>query len=347
MGMIHALHVHELAAESDLCELTCVATTDRQAADTFLSLSGTATPVFDSIDALAQSGLCEVAVVATNTSLHREHALMMIEAGCRIFLEKPLTGTLDGDREFAALLERHHPNALMLGFQRRFDEPTCLAKQLIDEGAIGRIFKIYSALEDSGPAPNGFNSPGILPDMAVHNVDEILWFTGRMPKRGMAIGSRIFSHRLTTCQEDFDDALMLLDFGDELIGQIQVSRNHVSGYRGETVIYGEKGQIHIGRFNQRLLEVIVEAYGARDASQPIASRTFHTRRYEQPLPEFIDRYGAAYKEEIKTFLERCRSGEPFPITHRDGLRAQEVVAGAMRASIRDSDMATIGYLTLD
>jgi predicted dehydrogenase len=343
MGMIHALHIHELAQESDLCRLTCVSTTDQQAADTFLSLSGTSTPVFSDIQLLANSGLCDVTVIATNTPLHREHSLLMIQAGQRVFLEKPLTGSLQGDREFAELLEREHPQSLMLGFQRRFDAPTLFAKQLIDQGAIGRVFKIYSSLEDSGPAPNGFASPGILPDMAVHNVDEVVWLSGRKPRLAMALGSRIYSHRLTTCQEDFDDALMLLDFGDELIAQIQVTRNHVAGYRGETVIYGERGLIRIGCFNQKLLEVTVEAYGTREAKEPLAFKEFEMRRYDQPLPEFIDRYGAAYKDELRTFLECCRTGKPFPITHRDGLRAQEIVAAAMNASIKKEDMAAIHY----
>jgi predicted dehydrogenase len=341
--MIHALHIHELAQESSLCRLACVSSIDQRAAATFLSLRGTSTPVFSDIHQLAASGLCDVAIIATNTPLHREHSLLMIQAGQRVFLEKPLTGSLQGDREFAALLERDHPNALMLGFQRRFDAPTLFAKQLIDQGAIGRIFKIYSALEDSGPAPDGFASPGILPDMAVHNVDEVVWFSGRKPVSALAVGSRIYSHRLTTCQEDFDDALMLLDFGDQLIAQIQVTRNHVSGYRGETVIYGEHGMIRIGCFNQKLLEVTVEAFGTRDATEPLASRKFEMRRYDQPLPEFIDRYGAAYKEELRTFLECCRTGSPFPITHRDGLRAQEIVSAAMSASIKKEDMAAINY----
>jgi myo-inositol 2-dehydrogenase/D-chiro-inositol 1-dehydrogenase len=346
MGMIHALHIHELAQESNLCRLAAVSTLDKQAAENFHSLIDASTPVFENIEALAKSNTCDVAVIATNTDLHREHSFLMIRAGMRVFQEKPLTGTLQGDREYAALLEREYPHALMLGFQKRFDAPLLYAKQLIDEGAIGRVFKIYTALEDSGPAPNGFNSPGILSDMAVHNVDEIVWFSGRKPVSALAIGSRVFNHRHTTCNEDFDDALMLLDFGDELIGQLQVSRNHVSGYRGETVVYGEKGQIHLGRFNQKLLEVIVEAYGTRDAKQPIALKTFEMRRYNQPLPEFIDRFGAAYKEELRTFLECCRSNQPFPITHRDGLRAQEIIAGAMKAPIRKEDMARIEYSKL-
>ena len=346
MGMIHALHLHELAEEKKLCRLTCVSTTDRPAAEKFLAMTGATLPVFDDIAEMARAHLCDATVVATNTPLHREHALLMIEVGQRVFLEKPLTGTLEGDRSFAKLLDRDHPHSLMLGFQRRFDGPTLLAKQFIDQGAIGRVFKIYSALEDSGPAPNGFSSPGILADMAVHNVDEVLWLSGRRPELAMAVGSRIYSHRLTTCKEDFDDALMLLDFEEELTAQIQVTRNHVSGYRGETVIYGEKGMIRIGCFNQKLLEVTVEAYGMRDAKEPIAVKTFQMRRYHQPLPEFIDRYGAAYKEELRVFLECVLSGEPFPVTHADGLRAQEIVAAAMNASVEKQDMARIQYLKL-
>jgi myo-inositol 2-dehydrogenase / D-chiro-inositol 1-dehydrogenase len=347
MGMIHALHLHELEQEDHHFRLTCVATTDTRAAETFLSLSRAATPVFANIDALAKSDLWDVAVIATNTPLHREHALKLIRAGHRVFIEKPLTGTIDGDRELALLLERDHPQALMLGFQRRFDAPTLYAKSLIDQGMIGRVFKIYSALEDSGPAPNGFSSPGILADMAVHNVDEVVWLSGRKPKLALAVGSRIFSHRLTTCNEDFDDGLMLLDFGDELIGQIQVSRNHVSGYRGETIIFGEKGMIRVGCFRQNLLEVTVEAYGGRDRTEPIAFKNFVMRQYDQPLPEFIDRYGAAYKQELKAFLKCCQNEEPFPVTHRDGLRAQEIVAGAMKSLIRKEDMGRIEYLELD
>ena len=347
MGMIHALHLHELEQEDNLCRLTCVSTADRQAARNFLSLTRASTPVFDDIDELAESGLFDVAVIATNTPLHREHALKLIGKGCRVFLEKPLTGTMDGDRDLAVLLEREHPHVLMLGFQRRFDEPTLFAKSLIDQGTIGRIFKIYSALEDSGPAPNGFASPGILADMAVHNVDEVVWLSGRKPVSALAVGSRVFSHRLTTCNEDFDDGLMLLDFGDDLISQIQVSRNHVSGYRGETVIYGEKGLVRIGCFRQKLLEVSVEAYGSREGKGPFAIKNFVMRRYDQPLPEFIDRYGAAYKEELRTFLRCCKSGEDFPVTHRDGLRAQEIVSGAMKASIRKEDMGRIDYMELD
>jgi myo-inositol 2-dehydrogenase/D-chiro-inositol 1-dehydrogenase len=188
---------------------------------------------------------------------------------------------------------------------------------------------VFSALEDSNPAPNGYNSGGILPDMSVHNVDEILWLTGRMPTKALAVGSRLYSHALTTCREDFDDALLCLWFDNDLSAQIQVSRNHVSGYRVETIIFGEEGQIHVGRFDQRLTTITVEAYGRRGRSEPIAFKTFAMREYDQPLPEFVDRFGHAYKAELAAFVECCRKGASFPTTHRDGLRAQQVISAGM------------------
>jgi myo-inositol 2-dehydrogenase / D-chiro-inositol 1-dehydrogenase len=341
MGPIHALHVQELAQETGNCTLAALIDLDVTHARRVATDIGCDAPIFASLDEFVKAGICDTTVVVTPTGNHREHAATLIAAGHRVLLEKPLTGTLEADREFAAQLDREHPNALMLAFQRRFDGPLQYARELMHGGAIGRVFKVYSSLEDSNPAPNGYQSGGILPDMSIHNVDEVLWLTGRMPRAALAIGSRIYSHRLTTCQEDFDDALLYLWFDDELIAQVQVSRNHVSGYRNETVIFGEEGQIHVGRFEQKPLDVVVEAYGRRGGSEPLALRTFRMRDYGRPLPEFIDRFGPAYKAELAAFIDCCRSNQPFPTSHRDGLRAQQVISAGMQAVITPAHAAEV------
>lgn len=340
MGQIHALHAAELARDTQTCELVALADLDIGRARRIAGDIGCNVPIFSSIEDLARAKICDAAVVVTPTENHRAHAALMIQTGHRVLLEKPLTGAVEADREFAAQLDRYHPDSLMLAFQRRFDMPLQRAKELIESGAIGRVFKIYSALEDSNPAPNGYKSGGILPDMSIHNVDEILWLTGRMPRSAAVIGSRIYSHRLTTCQEDFDDALLYLWFEGELVAQVQVSRNHVSGYRNETVIFGEEGQIHVGHFEQKPFEVLVEAYGRRTRTQPLAHHVFKMRDYGQPLPEFV-RFGPAYKAELADFIECCRTGAPFSSTHRDGLRGQEVISAGMQAVINSEQAARV------
>jgi len=341
MGIVHALHVQELERETGNCSLAALVDINAERAREVAASLDSQVPVFTSLQDFVNAGISNATVVVTPTGEHRENAATLLGAGHRVLLEKPLTGALDADREFSAQLDRDHPHGVMLAFQRRFDGPNQYARELMHGGAVGRIFKIYSSLEDSNPAPNGYQSGGILPDMSVHNVDEILWLAGKMPRAALAIGSRIYSHRLTTCQEDFDDALLYLWFDGEMVAQVQVSRNHVSGYRVETMIFGEEGQIHVGRFEQNPFEVVVEAYGRRGRAEPIAKRVFATRDYGRPLPEFIDRFGPAYKAELAAFIECCRTGQPFPTSHRDGLRAQQVISAGMERVITPQQAAQV------
>ncbi|MGA2738736.1 MAG: Gfo/Idh/MocA family oxidoreductase [Bryobacteraceae bacterium] len=341
MGAVHALHLCELAREGVPCSLAALVDLDRERAGGVAAEMGLQVPVFAGVEEFAAAGICNATVLVTPTPLHRETATALISAGHRILLEKPLTGAVESDREFAAELNRNAPHSVMLAFQRRFDAPLQYAKELIDSGAIGRVFKIYSSMEDSNPAPDGYKSGGLLPDMAIHNVDEILWLSGKMPRTVLAVGSNIYSHRLTTCQEDFDDALLYLWFADETVAQVQVSRNHVSGYRVETLIFGAEGQIHVGRFDQQPFEIVVEAYGRRGRTEPLAHRAFRMREYGHALPEFVDRFGPAYKTELAAFIDCCRADSPFPTSHRDGLRAQEVIAAGMRGMLAERNGAPV------
>lgn len=335
MGVVHALHVCELASEGVPCALAALVDVDISRAERFVAEMGIDVPVFSRLEEFASAGVCNATVVVTPTQEHRETASTLIAAGHRVLLEKPLTGAVESDREFAADLDRNAPHSLMLAFQRRFDGPLRYAKELIDSGLIGRVFKICSSMEDSNPAPDGYRSGGLLADMAIHNVDEILWLSGQMPRTALAVGARIYSHRLTISHEDFDDALLYLWFHGELVAQVQVGRNHVSGYRVETLIFGEEGQIHVGHFEQKPFEILVEAYGRRGRQEPLAYRTFRMRDSRLPVPEFVDRFGPAYKAELAAFIDCCGTGSPFPACHRDGLRAQEVIAAGMQALITE------------
>ena len=340
IGVVHARHVQQLAA-TGVCRLVALVDCDRPRADTLaaeLQTESDSIRTFASIEELVASGISNAAVVSTPTDQHRQHAEALIAAGHRILLEKPLTDSLDSDREFVSTLNKTAPNALMLAFQRRFDRPLVRAKQLLDEGAIGRPFKLVSVMEDSRPVPPGYRSGGLLQDMSVHNVDEALWLTGQTPTAALATGARLYSHRLSTANEDFDDGSLQIWFGPEMMAQIHVSRNHVPGYRVETWIFGEEGNIHVGHFEQKG-EVVVEAYGRE---QRLARDVFLLADYGRDCPEFVARFGQAYRDELASFVERCRSGEPFAVNQNDGLRAMEVIDAGLRSLMTRDEASRIG-----
>ncbi len=344
IGEFHALHAQELARDEGSCELVAVVDLDREKAQHLAkrmsALQTKPVQAFATVDELLSSGASEAAVICSPTANHREHAEALIKANQPVLLEKPLTGSLTDGREFAAFLKQNHPHALMLAFQRRFDAALVHAKRLLDNGHIGRPFKIVSVLEDSGPLPDGYNSPGLLPDMSVHNVDEVLWLSGAKPTAVAGFGMRLHSCALASVEEDYDDALLGMWFDDDLAAQVHVSRNHVSGYRTETWIFGDEGQIHIGLFQQDFDSIAVEAYGE---TRVIERRVFPLRNYGRPVPEFIDRFGLAYKAELADFIEQLGQGKPFCVNQEDGLRAMEVIEAGMRSLRGREDGVAVEY----
>jgi predicted dehydrogenase len=342
MGWVHARHILELERQEGVCKLVAIVDKDPSRTDRFVAEMGYNGSVFATVPGYAAANLCQATMIVSPTENHQEHASILVKAGHRVITEKPLTGTLEGDAAFCAELDRDYPNAVMLAFQRRFDGALAYAQELMTLGQIGRVFKVYSALEDSGPPPDGYQSGGILPDMSVHNVDEILWLAGgRMPDRALVVGSLLYNQRVASCKEDFDDAMLYMWFGEDLLGQVQVTRNHVSGYRVESIIYGEQGQIQIGHFDQRPDEIVVEAYGRRGSAEPLARRVFPGGKGGPGAPEFVDRFGPAYKREVEVFIDCVRRGVPFPTSHRDGLRAQQVIAAGMTAAYTREKAAVV------
>ena len=328
IGVFHARHIQELARETGQCELVAVAdtyadTAVRVAAALQVDREGEIR-AFKNVFDLAAANLIDAAFIASRTEDHERDARTLIDAGCRVLLEKPLTDSLASAKAFVADLNRDaaHKNALMLAFMRRFDPPLLKVKELIDQNAIGKIFKIVSILEDPIPPPEGYNSAGLLSDMAVHNCDEILWLLGgRMPEYVAAYGSNIYNSTISTVREDYDDAFLQMWFPGRLIGQVTVSRNHVAGYRNATWVYGDQGVIHVGHFQENPLAVEVEAYGRNGI---IHKETITLRDYGPAAPVFVTRFGESYKNELADFVAHCIADTPFSVTHEDGYNAMRI-----------------------
>ncbi len=334
IGVFHAQHIQELSLEGGDCELVAVVDPHQ---DTAARVAGRLQEgqevkiyAFARVEDLARTGLADGAVIASRTRDHYGDARVLIDAGMRVLLEKPLTHSLESARAFTAYLEgdARRKEALMLAFMRRFDQPLQAVKNLLDQGCIGTPFKIVSVLEDPVPPPVGYSSPGLLADMAVHNVDEAIWLGGARPEVVSGFGARLYNHKITTVEEDLDDAFLQMWFPGDLLGQVQVSRNHVAGYRNETWVYGEDGLVHVGPFQEDPLRVEFEAY---DRDGAVEKRTFKMRDYGVQVPMFIERFGPAYKAEVAYFVQQCRDGAAFRVDHKDGLRALEVVEAGSRS----------------
>lgn len=335
IGVFHAEHIQELSQENGTCRLRAVVDgyrdTAKRVAERLQSQQRDRIHFFDSVDALVDARLIDCAVVASRTEHHFRDARTLIDAGYRVLVEKPLTDKVEVAIEFVRYLARDatKKRALMQAFMRRFDEPLQRVKQLLEQDRIGRPFKVVSVLEDPLPPPDGYASPGILPDMAVHNIDEVIWLLGAKPVTAASLGANLHSFQRSAVKEDFDDVFLQMWFPGQVIAQVQVSRNHVAGYRNETWVFGERGVIHVGHFQANRRTVSVEAF---DPHGTLETKTFPLRDYGSEVPVFIQRFGQAYKRELADFVAQCLRDELFSVTQEDGLTAMQVATFAMESA---------------
>ena len=138
--------------------------------------------VFASVDDVAGDASTEGAIIATETPRHYEAAAAMVAAGKAVFCEKPVTRT----REEAHALQaqaRRTGAFFSVGHVLRYTPAYRTARRLVRDGALGRIRHAactrFASLQDIRPwMHNDEESGGCLLDLAVHDVDFLLWSLG-------------------------------------------------------------------------------------------------------------------------------------------------------------------------
>src|SRR5882672_7407751 len=80
----------------------------------------------------------DTVLVTAPSSMHVELAIVGARNGCHLFIEKPLSHTLDGVGELLETVKRQ-TLITMVGCNMRFHPGPALVKRLIDEGVVGNV----------------------------------------------------------------------------------------------------------------------------------------------------------------------------------------------------------------
>ena len=133
----------------------------------------------------------DVIDIASPNDTHREIALAAAQAGKMILCEKPLARNGDEGRAMTQAVEKAGvPN--MVWFNYRRVPAIALAKQLVDEGRLGRVFHYRAKyLQDwtiSAKVPQGgatfwrldveVAGSGVTGDLLAHSIDTAIWLIG-------------------------------------------------------------------------------------------------------------------------------------------------------------------------
>ena len=241
----------------------------------------------------------EAVIVASQTHDHARDALPFIKAGIPIYLEKPLTDDLLESFDFLVEIGNSE-KILQIGLQRRYDEALCYAKDLLEKKLIGEIREIRNILRDKNPPPPTYSSKGIIIDMGIHIADEAIWLTGEFPN---LVWGRIFEAKgyESPIDEGGNTAFIGFTTPGGVIGRLDMSRTHSSGYNNETYIIGTEGTIHVGRFSGYPGPIPVELWKS-DGTLHELSKTFEMTYPEGDYPEFLPRFEKAFISAHKNFV---------------------------------------------
>lgn len=99
-------------------------------------------PVATDLDAALRVHRPEAVIVANPTTLHLDVAIPAAEAGCHIYLEKPIADSLERVPALEAALRRGG-GQLLVGFQFRFHPALQKARALLESGAIGKALAAH------------------------------------------------------------------------------------------------------------------------------------------------------------------------------------------------------------
>ncbi|MGJ8583577.1 MAG: Gfo/Idh/MocA family protein [Marinosulfonomonas sp.] len=164
---------------------------------TFLHMIGEDVPQFDDVAEMLALTKPDLFFVGSPNSFHLEHIKVGLEAGVRMFTEKPVVTTKEDTMELAALLADHPQDQVMVGLVLRYSQHMVDLRAVLDQ--LGPITSI-EANELIAPYHGAFFmrdwrrmvqwSGGFMLEKCCHDIDIYNMVTKSRPKRVASFGGK-------------------------------------------------------------------------------------------------------------------------------------------------------------
>ncbi len=291
--------------------------------------------------------------ICTPNNFHKEIAIAAAEAGKMVLCEKPLAmDVAEGEEMVAAIEKAGVANTVWYNYRRV--PAVTLAKQLIDEGRLGKIFHyranflqdwtIDAALPQGGEGlwrlDAAVAGSGVTGDLLAHCIDTALWLNGGI-KDVSAMTETFVKEREHTLTGEMtpvtiDDACTFMGHFDNgslgLFESTRYARGHKALYTLE--INGEKASIKWDLHDLHRLEYFDHA----DDSIVRGWRSIHVTDGDQPymdkwwVPGLQIGYEHTFVHQVADFVENVSKGEPTAPTFRDALETQKVCDAVLKSA---------------
>ncbi|MCK0140646.1 inositol 2-dehydrogenase [Aliiroseovarius sp. F47248L] len=308
IGQVHARSIGQIEAAR------VAAVSDAFAEPAQALATKTGAKVMDS-DALINSVDVEAVVIGTPTDTHYDLIHAAARAGKAIFCEKPVDMSANRIRDCIKAVDAAGV-PFMTAFNRRFDPNFANIRYRIEQGEIGDVEIVTIMSRDPSPPPVSYieSSGGLFRDMMIHDLDMARFILGEEPISVYAVGAALVDPAIGAAG-DVDTAAVTLATASGKICQISNSRRATYGYDQRLEVHGSAGMLRA----ENMLETTVEAANASGFRKAPAQYFF------------LERYEAAYRNEMAHFVDAVVGGNPVSPNITDGLRAQILADAATKS----------------
>ncbi len=286
VGYLGSLHVKRLG-EIDYARLVGIYDINESRAREISSKYGI--EAYPSLRSLIED--VEAVIVAAPTTAHYSIAKECITAGRHVFVEKPLTDSLETAREIVELSKKHGVK-VQVGHVERFNPAFLSALPYIE----GRVYFVES-VRMSVYNPRGTDVDVIL-DLMIHDIDLTLALMGEEPTSVSAVGIPVVTG-------DIDIANVRLEFPSGAVANLTASRVSLEKMRKFRVFVMNR-YLSIDLYRRRI-----------DMVQKVGGEL---------MPYFppVDATKDAITLELEAFLEAVRGEKEVPVSAEDGYRSMKV-----------------------
>jgi predicted dehydrogenase len=252
----------------------------------------------------------DAVVVCTNAATHHAVALLSLEAGKHVLVEKPLTTRAEDAEDLIDAADRAS-RALMVGHTFVYNGGIRKVKECMDQGD-HQVYYLYSARTNLGPIRQDVNA---LWDLAPHDVAIFNYLLDSAPLWVSAVGAKV----LRNCREDV--GFITLGYPNNVVGHIHVSWADPHKAR-EVVVVGSDRRIVFNDLNG-VEQVRIFEKGVRPADpEPLNYGEYHFHIRDGDIVSPRIEIGEPLKNQCRHFLE-CITRNLRPLT--GGREGQEVV----------------------
>lgn len=271
----------------------------------------------NNINQILNDQTIDVVYICTPTNTHAQLAIKCLNAKKHVFCEKPVSLNVN---EILAVKKAIELNLkkFSVGHNRRFDHNFLAIKNAIENKKIGNPIQIIITSYDPGLPSLEYlkSSGGLFYDMMIHDLDMALFLMQKKVKTIYATGACLCENQLAKQANDYDSAVVNLEFEDNTTVTIINCRYASYGYDQRVEVLGTNGGLQI----------------LNDTNDTLIVKNEKGIIHQKPLAFFLERYMNSYQLETKLFLNAIKNNTKESVSINDGLNAVLLAAAATKAA---------------